>query len=110
MSNVITRFDEEKFLQIRIAENQFVKNDAYHYLVAINNLQRANFPREFVAKPYVIIHYEGEGGSEIVYPTGEEINIRSAAQSAQNIIDDPEMWNKYNATQKKIIQDYLKFE
>ena len=78
------------------------------YIVGITNLKQQNYARQYVARPYVIIHFEGETESAVVYPEqGTPVFVKSAKQVAENLMKS-DKWKTggYTAWQKEWITSY----
>ena len=96
-----------KIYRVRFNEEDFTSKPK-NYIVGITNLQKANFDRQFVAVPYVLINYTGLGEEAVVYPSySTPLFVKSAKQVAENLMNS-EKWRTggYNTWQKEWITSY----
>lgn len=87
----------------------FATGSGQAVIVGIGNLKQQNYDREFIAKPYCIIHYQGDATEdEVIYPENP-LNIKSAAERAQEYINDPNYKKRYPKQQQRtFIESYTK--
>ena len=86
-------------------EQDFTKSPQY-YIVGITNLRQQNYARDYVARPYVIIHYEGIKEPTVVYPDDETpIFVESAKNVAEKIMATPQ-YKSAGDWQKEWIKSY----
>ena len=82
------------------------------YIVGITRLQQQNYAREYVARPYVIVHFEGTSEKAVIYPDSETpLFVKSAKQVAENLMKSAK-WKSggYTAWQKEWITSYTILE
>ena len=104
--------DTEEVAGHRIHNIKFGKQDftskPQMYIVGITRLQQQNYAREYVARPYVIIHFEGTSDKAVIYPDQETpLFVKSAKQVAENLMKSAK-WKSggYSAWQKEWITSY----
>ena len=96
---------------VKFGEQDFTKKPQL-YIVGITNLRQQNYAREYVARPYVIIKFEGTSESAVVYPDeSTPLFVKSAKQVAENLMKS-DKWKTggYTAWQKEWITSYTILE
>lgn len=111
----ITPFTEEieghKLYNVVFKASDFASKNKQSFTIAINKLQPANYSRNFVAAPYVIVKYAAGEGSEVIYPTPSIIDICSAKTSAERVMADTSKWpSAYKPWQREIVEEYANAE
>ena len=90
---------------VKFGEKDFTKN-AQYYIVGITNLRQQNYDRDYIARPYVIIHFEGSAESAVVYPEDSPtLFVNSAKKVAESIMAGPQ-WKTATPWQKEWITSY----
>ena len=102
--------DGHPIYNIKFRKQDFT-TDPQKYIVGITNLKQSNYAREFIAKPYVLIHYEGMAEPAVIYPE-KPLAVKSAEQVAQNLMKKKK-WSTpgaYTAWEKEWIKSYTELD